>query len=168
VTCLSLASIAGCGSGGDETNGNPKQELVQWYKGVEKSVAATEQKQRDFTKFHVSRPPAQSDLVKLNPAGAKAGETAKGAAGQLDAATALTPEEASGLYCYFFAFYVDLESSPDEKEFELVILNLVKTKLPPSASAGEVHESADALREAMIEAEKAGGRGPEVAAAIFC
>ncbi len=168
MTCLLLASIAGCGSSGDETSGNPKRELGRWYKGVEESVAAMEQKQRGFTHFHVSRPPAQSDLAKLSPAGMQAGETAKGAAEQLDAATDLTPREAAGLYCYFFAFYVDLESSPDEKEFELVIKNLVKADPSSSASVAEVRESADALRKAMLGAEKAGKPGPEVAAAIFC
>jgi hypothetical protein len=168
VACLLLALIAGCGSGGDETSGNPKRELGQWYKGVEESVAAMEQKQRGFTQFHVRRPPAQGDLAELSPAGIQAGETAKGAAEQLEAATGLTRKEAAGLYCYFFAFYVDLESSPDKKEFEEVIFNLVKANLSASASPAEVHESADALREAMIETEKAGGRGPEVAAAVFC
>jgi hypothetical protein len=168
VTCLLLAIIAGCGSGGDETSGNPKHELGRWYKGVEKSVAAMEQKQRGFTKFQVTQPPAKGGLVGLSPAGVRAGEAAKDAADRLDSATALTNEEAAGLYCYFFAFYVDLDSSPDEKEFEVVIFNLVKARLGPSASPAEVHQSADALRGAMIAAEKAGGRSPEVAAAIFC
>ena len=165
---LALVGVIGCGSGGDGSSENLKRELQQWYAGVEKAVAEMEQKQRGFTKFRVSEPPAQDDLVGLSPAGAKTGETAAGAADQLDAATALSSEEAAGLYCYFFAFYVDLESSPDEKEFEVVILNLVKTRLSSSASLEEVRESAAALRAAMIAAEKAGGRGPEVAAAVFC
>lgn len=169
VTCLLLTIVAGCGSGGDAPNEHPKQELGQWYKGVEESVAAMEQKQRGFTQFQVAgQPPAKSALIALSPAGVKAGEIARGAAEQLDAATALTPKEAAGLYCYFFAFYVDLESSPDEKEFEVVIANLVKADLRPSTSPAEVHQSADALRKAMIEAEKTGGQGPEVAAAVFC
>jgi hypothetical protein len=169
VTCLFLLIAAGCGSGGNAPSEHPKQELARWYKGVEDGVAAMEQKQRGFTQFQVAgQPPARAGLIALSPAGVKAGESARGAAEQLDAATALTPEEASGLYCYFFAFYVDLESSPDEREFEVVISNLVKAKLPPEASPAEVHESADALREAMIEAEKARGQGPEVAAAVFC
>ena len=126
-----------------------------------------EQKQRGFTHFKVDQPPPQSDVAHLSSAGAKAGKTAAGAADRLDAATALSSAEAAGLYCYFFAFYVDLESTPDEREFEVVIDNLVKAKASASSSA-EVGESADALREAMVEAEKADGRGPEVAAAGFC
>jgi len=168
LICLALTGVAGCGSGADETTANPKQELRQWFAEVEESVAKMEQKQRGFTQFHVSRPPAKGELIGLSAAGVKAGETARSAAEHLDASTALTPEEAAGLYCYFFAFYVDLESSPDEKEFEVVIFNLAQARLSPAASPGDVHESADALREAMIEAEKAGGRGPEVAAAVFC
>ena len=161
--------MIGCGSGGDETAaGNPKQELARWYVGVEAAVAEMEAKQRGFTRFRVSEPPAQAALVGLSPAGIEAGEVAKGATAQLDASTTLSAEEASGLYCYFFAFYVNLESSPDKEEFEVVILNLVKSDLLPSASPKEIHASADALRRAMIEAEKAGGRGPEAAAAIFC
>jgi hypothetical protein len=169
VICLLLAGAAGCGSGGDETTGNPKQELRQWFSSLEASVAKMEQRQRGFTRFRVAgQPPEKSDLLKLDPAGVEAGETAGGAAKQLDAATALTREEAGGLYCYFFAFYVDLESSPDKKEFEVVISNLVKTRLSSSATQAEVNRSADALREAMIEAEKRGEQGTEVAAAVFC
>lgn len=168
VTLLLLSGMVGCGSSGDETTGNPKQELAQWYVGVEAAVADMEAKQRGFTRFHVSEPPAKDALVGFSPAGIEAGELAKGAAEQLDASTTLSAVEAAGLYCYFFAFYVDLESSPDKEEFELVIHNLVKADLLPSASPGEVHASADALRGAMIDAEKAGGRSPEVAAAIFC
>lgn len=167
--CLLLAGLTGCGSSRDERSGSPKRELQRWYTGVEDSVAAMEAKQRGFTRFQVSEPPEKDAIVPLNPAGAKAGETAAEAAARLDAATALTPDEAAGLYCYFFAFYVDLESSPDEEEFEVVILNLVKPRLlPPSTSPNEVRESAVQLRRAMIAAEKAGGRGPEVAAAVFC
>ena len=166
--CLLMACVAGCGSGGDEASGNPKQELRKWYVGVEEAVAKMEQKQSGFTQFRVSEPPAESSLVELSPAGVKAGETAADAADRLDAATALSREEAAGLYCYFFAFYVDLESSPDEEEFEVVITNLAKTRARSSAAEAEIKDSADALREAMIEAEKAGGSGPEVAAAIFC
>jgi hypothetical protein len=147
---------------------DPVKELTHWFKGVEAAVTRMEEKQSGFTQFRVDTPPAKSGLVAISPGGAKAGETGKGAADQLDAATALTAEEAAGLYCYFFAFYVDLESSPDEKEFEVVIANLVKASLPSSASAAEVRKSADALRKAMLEAEKAGRQGPEVAAAIFC
>lgn len=168
AACLLLAGMIGCGSGGDESGGNPKRELRQWYVGVEESVAAMERKQRGFTRFRVSEPPEGSEIVSLSPAGARAGEKASGAARQLDAATALTAEEAAGLYCYFFAFYVDLEFSPDEEEFEVVIYNLVKARLSPSASADEVRESAARLRKAMIAAEKADGRGGEVAAATFC
>lgn len=127
-----------------------------------------EAKQRDFTSFSVSEPPPKEEIAHLSPAGAKAGKTAAGAAHQLEAATALTPDEAAGLYCYFFAFYVDLEFSPDKGEFEVVILNLVKTRMASSASPDGVRESAANLRKAMIAAEKAGGRGGEVAAAIFC
>jgi hypothetical protein len=168
LVCLLLVGAIGCGSGGDRTSENPKRALRQWYSGVEESVAAMEAKQRDFTQFSVKEPPGRSGMVPLSPAGAKAGEVAAGAAARLDTATTLTAEEAAGLYCYFFAFYVDLESSPDEEEFEVVILNLVKTSLSPSASPRKVRGSAAALREAMIAAEKAGERGPEVAAAIFC
>jgi hypothetical protein len=169
AACLLLAGLFGCGGSGDETTENPKQELRRWYVGVEKSVAAMEAKQRGFTGFSVSEPPEQDGIAQLSPAGAKAGETAAGAAHQLDRATALTADEAAGLYCYFFAFYVDLEFFPDEGEFEVVIHNLVKARLsPPSASAEEVRESATKLRQAMIAAEKAGGRGGEVAAAAFC
>jgi hypothetical protein len=160
--------MVGCGSGGDESGGNPRQELRQWYAGVQQAVTAMERKQRGFTQFRVSEPPQKSGIVKLSPAGGAAGETAAGAAARLDAATALSSDEAAGLYCYFFAFYVDLESSPDKEEFEVVILNLVKARLSPSASPDEVHESAATLREAMIAAEQAGGRGGEVAAAVFC
>jgi hypothetical protein len=170
LACLLLVGAGGCGSGG-ETPASPQDragELTRWFKGVEAAVADMEQKQRDFTRFKVSKPPPKSALVKLSPAGAKVGEKAAGAADQLDAATDLTDEEATGLYCYFFAFYVDLESSPVEKEFELVIGHLVKAKLPTPSAADEVSKSADALREAMVEAEKAGGRGPEVAAAGVC
>jgi len=128
-----------------------------------------ERKQRGFTRFHVAgQPPAKSDLLELSPTGVEAGETARDAASQLDAATDLTGEEAAGLYCYFFAFYVDLESSPDKEEFEVVIFNLVKARVSPSATQAEVNRSADALREAMIKAEKRGGRAAEVAAAVFC
>jgi hypothetical protein len=169
VVCLVLAGMVGCGSAGEESGGNPKRELRQWYVGVEESVAAMERKQRGFIRFRVSEPPQKSEIVPLSPAGARAGETAAGAARQLDAATALTAEEAAGLYCYFFAFYVELEFFPDKKEFEVVIHNLVKARLsPPSVSADEVRESAAGLREAMIAAEKAGGRGGEVAAALLC
>lgn len=168
ATLLLLSGMIGCGSGGDETVGNPKRELARWYAGVEAAVADMEAKQRGFTRFRVDEPPAKNGLVGLSPAGIEAGEVAKGAAEQLDASTTLSAEEASGLYCYFFAFYVDLESSPDKEEFELVIHNLVKADLLPSASPDDVHRSADALREAMIAAEKAGARGGEVAAAVFC
>jgi hypothetical protein len=169
LACLLLAGLSGCGSGGESTAPrDPAKELARWFKGVEEAVARMEQKQRGFTQFDVHRAPPKRGLVGLSPAGAKAGETALGAADQLDAATTLSSDEAAGLYCYFFAFYVELESSPDEDEFEVVIDNLVKRKLPASSSAAEVGESADALREAMIEAEKAGGRGSEVAAAGFC
>jgi hypothetical protein len=170
LACLLLWGLGGCGGGGEATAPpiNPAKELAQWFKSVEAAVTRMEEKQSGFTQFQVSRPPAKSGLVALSPAGAKAGEGAKGAADQLDAATTLNAEEAAGLYCYFFAFYVDLESSPDEKEFEVVINNLVKANLTSSASAAEVRESADALRMAMLEAEKTGGRGPEVAAANFC
>jgi hypothetical protein len=168
LACLLLGGLDGCGNGGDETvpSEDPVKELAHWFHGVEAAVTRMEEKQSGFSQFRVGAPPAKSGLVAISPAGAKAGETAKGAAEQLDAATALTAAEAAGLYCYFFAFYVDLESSPDEKEFEVVINNLVKPSF--SASAAEVRESADALRKAMLEAEKAGGQGPEVAAAIFC
>jgi len=166
--CLLLAGLTGCGSSGDASGEHPKQELRQWYVGVEKSVAAMEAKQRGFTKFSVSEPPEKDGIVQLSPAGARAGETAAEASHQLDTATALTPGEAAGLYCYFFAFYIDLESSPDKEEFELVIHNLVKADLLPSATADDIHQSADALRESMFEAEKAGGQGGEVAAAVFC
>lgn len=169
LASLLLAGLGACGSAGESTAPkDPAKELARWFKGVEEAVARMEQKQRGFTQFEVDQAPPKKDLVGLSPAGAKAGETALGAAEQLDAATALSSDEAAGLYCYFFAFYVDLESSPDEEEFEVVINNLVKAELPASSSAAEVGESADALREAMIEAEKAGGRGPEVAAAGFC
>jgi hypothetical protein len=168
LVCLILVGAIGCGSGGGKTSEDPKRELRQWYSGVEESVAAMEAKQRGFTQFSVKEPPERSGVVPLSPAGAKAGEVAADAATRLDAATTLTAEEAAGLYCYFFAFYVDLEFSPDEEEFKTVILNLVKTSLSPSASPRKVRGSAAALREAMIAAEKAGGRGPEVAAAIFC
>jgi hypothetical protein len=169
LASLLLAGLGACGSGGESTAlQNPAKELARWFKGVEAAVARMEQKQRGFTQFKVDQPPPKRDLAGLSPTGAKAGETALGAAEQLDASTALSSDEAAGLYCYFFAFYVDLESSPDEKEFEVVINNLVKTELSASSSPAEVGESADALREAMIEAEKAGGRGPEVAAAGFC
>jgi hypothetical protein len=168
VVCLLLAGMIGCGSGGDGGGGNPKRELRQWYSGVEESVAAMERKQRGFTRFRVSEPPEESEIVALSPAGARAGETAAGAARQLDAATALTAEEAAGLYCYFFAFYVDLEFFPDKEEFEVVIHNLVKTRLSPSASSAEVRDSAAGLRKAMVAAENAGVPGGEVAAAILC
>jgi hypothetical protein len=170
LACLFLGGLSGCGSGGEDTAPpqNPAKELAHWFQGVEAAVTRMEEKQRGFTRFRVSSPPARSGLVALSPAGAKAGDLGKRAADRLDAATALTAEEASGLYCYFFAFYVDLESSPDEKEFQMVILNLVKTRLSSPASPQEVRESALALREAMIAAEKAGGRAPEVAAAGFC
>ena len=168
MVCLLLTGMIGCGSGGEESGGNPGQELRHWYLGVENSVAAMEAKQRGFTKFSVSEPPEKSEIVQLNPAGAKAGESAAAAAHQLDAATTLRAKEAAGLYCYFFAFYVDLEFSPDEEEFEVVILNLVKARLSPSASPDEVRQSAARLRRAMIAAEKADGRGGEVAAAVFC
>jgi hypothetical protein len=170
LVCLLLADLAGCGSDRESTAPpeDPGKELARWFKGVEAAVARMEQKQRGFTQFEVAQPPPASGLAKLSPAGAKAGETALDAAEQLDAATPLSSDEAAGLYCYFFAFYVDLESSPNEAEFEVVIENLVKTKLPTSSSAAEVGESADALHKAMIEAEKAGGDGPEVAAAGFC
>jgi hypothetical protein len=169
VLCLLVAGLDACGSGGESTAPkDPAKELARWFKGVEEAVARMEQKQRGFTQFKVDQAPPKRNLVALSPAGAKAGETALGAAEQLDAATALSGDEAAGLYCYFFAFYVDLESSPDEEEFEVVINNLVKTKLLASSAAADVGESADALREAMIKAEKAGGRGAEVAAAGFC
>lgn len=163
-----MAVFVGCGSSDEANSENPKQELHRWYAGVEKSVAAMEAKQRGFTKFKVGEPPPMDEIVPLSRAGAKAGETAAGASDQLDAATALSPDEAAGLYCYFFAFYVDLETFPDKGEFELVIHNLVKADLLPAATADDIHKSADALRESMIEAEKAGGRGGEVAAAVFC
>jgi hypothetical protein len=168
LICLLLAGASGCGSGRDGTSGNPRRELRQWYVSVEESVAAMESKQRGFTQFSVSEPPQRGGVAALSPAGAKAGEEAADAAAQLDTATTLTAEEAGGLYCYFFAFYVDLESSPAEEEFEAVILNLVKKRLSPSASPEEIRESAAALREAMIAAEKAGARSGEVAAAISC
>ena len=168
--CLLFAGLAGCGSSGEET-ASPREaakELARWFRGVEEAVAEREQEQRGFPRFHVSAPPANSGIVELSPAGAAAGETAKGAANQLDVATTLTQEEAAGLYCYFFAFYVDLPSSPDRKEFEVVINNLVKKHLSPTASPADISKSADGLRRAMIEAEKAGRRGGEVAAAGFC
>jgi len=168
AVCLLLAGLTGCGSSGDANDANPKQELHRWYVGVEKSVAAKERDQQNFTKFSVSEPPPMDEIVPLSPAGAKAGETAAGASDQLDAATGLSPDEAAGLYCYFFAFYVDLEFFPDKEEFEVVIHNLVKARLSSSTSPDEVRESAVKLRRAMIAAEKAGGRGGEVAAAIFC
>jgi len=168
LVCLLSVGAIGCGSGGDETSENTKRALRQWYSGVEESVAVMERKQRGFTQFSVKEPPGGIGVVPLSPAGAKAGEVAADAATRLDTATTLTAEEAAGLYCYFFAFYVDLEFSPDEEDFEVVILNLVKTRLSPSSPPREVRGSAAALREAMIAAEKAGGRGPEVAAAIFC
>lgn len=170
VTCLLVAALGGCGSGGESTlpPPDPAKELARWFKGVEAAVARKEQNQREFTRFRVSRPPPVKGLVELSPAGARAGETAARAAARLDAATTLSAAEASGLYCYFFSFYVDLEFFPDEKEFELVIFNLVKASLSPSASPTDIRESAEALRKAMIEAEKAGGRGPEVAAAFLC
>jgi hypothetical protein len=170
LACLLLAGPTGCGSGGESTAApeGPGKGLARWFKGVEAAVARMEQKQRGFTQFAVAQPPPKGDLAKLSPAGSKAGETAAGAAAQLDAATTLSGEEAAGLYCYFFAFYANLESSPDEGEFEVVIANLVKAKLSASSSAAAVGDSADLLREAMIEAEKAGGRAPEVAAAAFC
>jgi len=166
--CLLLAGLTACGSSEEASSRNPKQEVRRWYIGVEKSVAAMEAKQRGFTKFSVSEPPPKDAIAPLSPTGAKAGEAAAGAARQLDTATALTPDEAAGLYCYFFAFYVDLEFFPDKEEFEVVIHNLVKSKLSSPASPDEVRESAVKLRRAMIEAEKAGERGGEVAAAIFC
>ena len=168
AVCLLLGAMIGCGSGDENRGGNPKQELRQWYVGVERTVAAMEAKQRGFTRFRVNEPPEKSEIVQLSPAGARAGETAAAAAHRLDRATALTAAESAGLYCYFFAFYIDLEFSPDKEEFEAVILNLVKTKLTSSASPDEVRASAAALRGAMIAAEKAGNRGGEVAAAIFC
>ena len=167
---LFLGGLDACGSGGDNTlpPEDPVKELTHWFQGVEAAVTRMEEKQSGFTLFHVSRPPAKSELAGLSTVGAKAGENAAGAAAQLDSATALTKEEAAGLYCYFSAFYADLESAPDEREFGAVIFNLVKGTLSPSASPGEVRESAAVLREAMIGAEKGGGRGPEVAAAAFC
>jgi hypothetical protein len=169
VICLLLAGAVGCGGGEDETTANPKQELHQWFADVEKSVAKMEQKQRGFTQFDVAgQPPARADLLGLSQAGVKAGETARDGADQLDTATALAGEEAAGLYCYFFAFYVNLESSPDQEEFQVVIFNLAKGRLLPSATQAEVDRSADELREAMIEAEDAGRRATEVAAAVLC
>jgi hypothetical protein len=170
IACLLLAGLDGCGSGseGSAPPQDPAKELARWFHGVEAAVARMEEKQRGFTQFRVDRPPAKSQLVALSPVGVEVGEIADAAAAQLDAATVLTGGEAAGLYCYFFAFYVDLESSPDEEEFELVINNLVKTKLSSSSSRAEVRESADALREAMMEAEKAGGRSRQAAAAAFC
>jgi hypothetical protein len=170
LACLLLGGPGGCGSGGEDTAPpeDPARELAQWFRSVDAAVTRIEEKQRGFAQFRVSSPPAKGKLFALSPAGAKAGVEAKGAADQLDAATSLTAEEAAGLYCYFFAFYVDLESSPEEREFELVINNLVKASLSPSASAAEVRESADALRKAMLGAEQAGRRGAEVAAAGFC
>jgi hypothetical protein len=166
--CLLVAGLGGCGASEDASSEKPEQELHRWYAGVEESVAAMEAKQRGFTKFRVGEPPEKDAIVQLSPAGAKAGGTAAEAADQLDTATTLSPTEAAGLYCYFFAFYVDLETFPDKQEFELVIHNLVKADLLPSGTADDVGESAAALRESMIEAEKAGGRGGEVAAAVFC
>src|SRR5215218_745163 len=93
VICLLLAGMIGCGSDGGEGRGNPKQELRQWYVGVEKSVAAMERKQRGFTRFRVSEPPEKSAISQLSPAGARAGRTAAAAAHQLDTATTLTAEE---------------------------------------------------------------------------
>jgi hypothetical protein len=170
LACLLVGGLAACGSG-DESTTPPRdsaKELAHWYKGVEAAVSKMEQKQRGFTQFKVDQPPTASSMVKLSPAGAKAGEAAKGAADQLETATTLSSEEAADLYCYFFAFYVDLPSSPAKDEFEVVIDNLVKARRSSSSSTVEIRESADALREAMIEAENAGGRGPEVAAALFC
>lgn len=128
-----------------------------------------EEKQREFTRFHVAtEPPATATLAKLSGAGIRVGETAEGSATQLSQVTTLTKEEAEGLYCYFFAFYVDLEFSPGREDFEKVITNLVKTRLLGSASPEQVHESADALRESMIRAENAGDPAAEVAAALLC
>lgn len=173
LTCLFLGTAGGCGSnrdaGNTEQTDNPAQALTKWFRSVEGEVTKMEEKQREFTRFHVvARPPAKGDLVKLSAAGVKVGEEADASATQLSRITALTKEEAEGLYCYFFAFYVNLEFSPGRQEFEEVIANLVKARLQGSASPEQTHESADALRQSMIRAEKAGGPAPEVAAAMLC
>jgi hypothetical protein len=61
--CLLLADVAGCG---DESGGNPKRELRQWYAGVGQAVAAMERKQRGFTRFRVSEPPEKGAIAKLS------------------------------------------------------------------------------------------------------
>jgi hypothetical protein len=174
AVCLLFGSPAGCGSDegatGESTQvRSPARELTDWYQNVETEVTKMEEKQREFTRFHVAaEPPATATLAKLSGAGVRVGEMAESSATQLSQVTTLTKEEAKGLYCYFFAFYVDLEFSPGRDDFEEVIANLVKTRILGSASPGPVHESADALRESMIRAEKAADPAAEVAAAILC
>jgi len=170
LTCLLLAGLGGCGTGGEETAAprDPARELARWFGSVEAAVARKEEKQRDFTGFQVGPPPQAGGIRALSPAGAEAGKRAEHAVDKLDAATGLSAGQAAGLYCYFFAFYAGLETVPAKKEFEVVIGNLVKTESSLSAPASEVRESADALHQAMTEVEKAGGRAPDVAAAGFC
>jgi hypothetical protein len=174
AVCLLFGSLNGCGNDegatGDLTQAqSPARELTDWYQNVETEVTKMEEKQREFTRFHVAaQPPARTDLAKLSAAGVRVGETAEGSATQLSQATTLTKDEAKGLYCYFFAFYVDLEFSPEREEFERVITNLVKTRLLGSASPEQVHESAEALRQSMIRVEKARDPAGEVAAAVLC
>jgi hypothetical protein len=170
LACLLGGGLGGCGSSGEESAPprDPARELAHWYQGVEAAVQRMEAKQRHFIRFRVGAPPPKSGLVALSPAGARAGEVARRAAVQLDAATALTAEDAAGLYCYFFAFYADLETAPDKSEFELVIDNLVKTESSFSESASAVRDSADALRNAMLDAERTDRSGRQVAAAAFC
>jgi hypothetical protein len=174
AVCLLFGSLTGCGSdkgaSGDSTQArSPARELTDWYQIVEAEVTKMEEKQREFTRFHVgAQPPAKADLAKLSAAGVRVGETAESGATQLSRVTTLTKEEVEGLYCYFFAFYVDREFAPGREDFEKVITNLVKTRLLGSASPEQVHESADALRESMIRVEKARDPAVEVAAAILC
>jgi hypothetical protein len=173
AVCLLCGSAMGCGSDGRTTGDStqaqsPAKELATWYQGVEASVAKMEQKQRGFTQFRVDQPPARAGLVKLSPAGIRAGEIAESSATGLSDATSLTQEEAKGLYCYFFVFYVDLEFFPDRDEFEEVIFNLVKPRLLPATVPIQVHRSADALRRSMIRAENGGLRSSKVAAGILC
>ncbi len=173
LACLILGTVGGCGSSGDgngtESAEDPARALAGWYRSVEAEVAKMERKQRGFTRFHVAaEPPSRADLGKLSAAGVRVGEAAESSAARLSQVTTLTKEEAEGLYCYFFAFYVDLEFFPDRASFEEVIFNLVKAeRLSPKSTAG-IHESADGLRKAMIEAEKATGPAPKVAAGILC
>jgi hypothetical protein len=173
AVCLLCGSAMGCGGGGGTTGDStqaqsPAKELANWYQSVEATVAKMEQKQRGFTHFRVEQPPARADLVKLSPAGIRAGEVAERSATQLSDATSLTQEEAKGLYCYFFAFYVDLESSPDRDGFEEVIFKLVKPRLLPATVPKQVHRSADALRRSMISAENGRPLSSKVAAGILC